>query len=317
MIGSKNLGAMGNTILITGSSGTIGSALGRRLLSEDFDVVGVDRNRNPWSDEINTRTIVRDLRLDDTYESLPTNADAVIHLAANSRVRKSVENPELGVENLQTTHQILEFARKQDLPLVFSSSREVYGERLTDSHAESETSISDIANPYGASKAGGEAMVQAYHRCYGLETVVLRFTNVYGRYDCTDRVVPTFITRALDGDPLAVYGPEKTLDFAHLEDVIGAVVTAIERLEDISGSAINVGSGTGTSLVELAELIVELTGSTSGVTIEDNRTGEVETFIADIERARSLLDYDPAVSLSDGIERSIEWYRNQSYELPP
>jgi len=307
---------MVESVLLTGSSGTIGTALGVRLLEDGYEVVGVDRRPNQWSAALDNRTTIGNLREQTTFEKLPTDVDVIVHLAANSRVRDSIEHPSLGAENLQITQQVLEFARANDLPLVFSSSREVYGDSATEEHDESVVGISNVANPYGASKAGDEAMIQAYRRCYGLEATILRFTNVYGRYDRSDRVIPRFIQQALDDKPLTVYGREKVLDFVHVDDIVDAIEATIDRLGRVDGSVINVGSGTGMSLLEVANLIIEVTDSDSSITIEANRTGEVEAFVANIDRARELLGYEPRVQPKDGFERLLSWHLAEDVEIP-
>ncbi len=309
---------MADRVLVTGSSGVIGTALAERLLDDGREVVGVDRNPNRWSTAVDEATIHADLCDPAAADDLPDDADTVVHLAARSRVPDLVENPTGARKNVESTHAILEYARRVGADVLFASSREVYGEGDPDRvrSVESDAGVRSPVNPYGASKVAGEAMATAYDECYDVRTASLRFSNVYGRYDASDRVVPTFVARANRGDDLTVFGDDKVLDFLYIDDCVDAVVAALAEFGRVHGTALNVGAGRGRSLVELAEAIRAAVGSDSDVVVEPNRTGEVSRFVPAIDAIEGLLGWTPDMRFETGIERTVDWYLNHKNALP-
>jgi UDP-glucose 4-epimerase len=300
-----------DSVLITGSSGFIGTALAERLLEAGHDVTGVDREPNPWSTRVDDRTERLDLLADDLSDVAGAH-DVIVHLAAHSRVGSSVENPSEATENARTTRRVLEFARTTDVGhVLFASSREVYGLDDAVVFEEADATPRDCANPYAASKLFGESLCWAYANCYGLETTALRFTNVYGRYDDQSRVVPLFVAQALAGDRLTVYGDAKLLDFVYVDDCVDAIERAIERREQAAGEAVNVGSGVGTSLVELAREVADAIDQCPGYDVTSEQTGEPTKMVADLGRARALLGYEPAYDFGEGLAETIAWYRER------
>lgn len=299
-------------VLVTGSSGMIGTALVERLLDEGIDVRGIDRCPNRWSDAVEAVTNRVDLLDPDAYDRFPTDADTIVHLAANSRVRDLVQEPTGATENLQILSTALEYARRNDSDLLFTSSREVYGDQGQTVYVESDAGVRDAENPYGASKAGGEALVASYGECYDLRTCTLRLSNVYGRYDGYNRVIPMFIALADRGKDLTVYGGDKLLDFLYLDDCVDALMCAMERIDALQGEVVNVGSGRGHSLLHLAELIVDRTNADVAVTVDSNRPGEVDRFVADAGLAQRLMGFEPSYSLPEGLDETVAWYRSRS-----
>lgn len=286
-------------ILVTGSSGAIGTALLSHLTDSEDGVTGVDVDPNQWG--YDQQTLRTDLR---QPESLP-DADVIVHLAAHSQVQPMVDTPSLAIENIQMTKQVLDHAANTNAHVILASSREVYGSAVRPS---TDNITSDVSNPYGASKVGSEAIASSYADCEGVEISVLRFTNVYGPYDLNPRVIPIFVARALDGKKLVVHGKSKLLDFVYINDAVTAVMKTIKHRDALVGETITVGSGIGTQLTSLAQIIVDKIGSCPGYTIEANRTGDTDKFVADIEKAQALLGINPR-PLSEGIEETIDWYR--------
>lgn len=290
-------------LLVTGSSGAIGSALLSRLKDSEYDVVGVDVEPNQWGFDI--QTLHRDLRKD---VSLP-NADVIVHLAAHSQVQPMIEDPSLAIENIRMTERVLEHADEIDAHVILASSREIYGSAIR----PSEDSVTgEVTNPYGASKIGSESIASAYANCMDVNVTTLRFANVYGPYDLNPRVVPTFITLGMDGKELTVYDDSKLIDFIYIDDVITALIETIEGRDAFAGETITVGSGSGTPLSELAEIVVDWIDECPGYTTEPNRTGDTEKFVASIEKAQALLGFDPQ-SLSEGMKETIDWYRTRPH----
>lgn len=300
------------SVLVTGSSGMIGTALAETLQSRDIDVMGVDRRANRWVDELNDVTVRSDLRNADAIKSLPSTVDVVVHLAAHSRVRDTIEKPKKAMENIEITRTVLEYARTLDnATIVFGSSREVYGEKRLAHYAESDADLTAVQNPYAASKVGGEALVHAYRQCYNIKATVLRFSNVFGRYDDSDRVVPTFVNRAYQDAHLELYGTGKVLDLVYIDDCVQGILRTIKNREALDGETLNIASGTGTELKALAREVIRLTESNADFVVEDDRVGEVDTFVADIKKARDLIGYEPRTSLQEGMSRTVEWYTNR------
>ncbi|HEY6605346.1 MAG TPA: NAD-dependent epimerase/dehydratase family protein [Gaiellaceae bacterium] len=313
-------------VLITGSSGQIGTNLALRLNRDGYDVFGVDKRLNTWTDEF--RYLLQDLS--GHYPSFPggiggveyPDVDLVVHLAAHAKVHQLVRQPHRALENAVMTFNVLEFCRQQKLPIVFSSSREVYGDVHRFSTQEGQADFAFTESTYSASKIAGEALIYSYARCYGLPYVVFRFSNVYGRFD-NDlarmvRVIPLFIHTMLRDEPVTVFGADKTLDFTYVDDCVDGIVRGIERLlaGNVVNETINLAYGQGNTLVRAAELIAEAVGVEPKITLAPPLLGEVTHYVADTSKARQLLGYEPAVPLDDGIARAVAWYREHR-ELHP
>ena len=298
-----------NRVLLTGSSGTVGTALAERLLSKGYEVSGADIVPNRWSSAVDDRTTLVNLCDPEDVSTLPTDVDMLLHLGAHARVHQLVKEPRNAMENLEMTFNVLEHARRAEIPnFVFASSREVYGDTEQVVYAETDTNADRSESPYTASKVGGEALTQSYNQCYGLSTSIVRFSNVYGRYDGSNRVIPLFIALSEQGEPLTVYGSDKVLDFTYLDDCVAGMTKVVDRFPTVSGSTLNISSGKGTSLIELARAVNERTPNDSSITVEPTREGEIRRYVGDISRARSILSYEPQYSFDDGLDETIEWY---------
>src|SRR3989339_792253 len=168
--------------------------------------------------------------------------------------------------------------------------------------------VENCESPYTASKIAGEALVESYRRCYGMETVIVRFSNVYGMYDDSERVVPLFIRQTKKNEPLVVFGKDKSLDFTYIDDAVDGLLLILKNFAKANGQTINLAFGEAHPIMELAELIKKLMGSTSAITAKDSRTGEVTRYTADISKARTILGFDPKVPFAEGVKKSVEWY---------
>lgn len=300
-------------ILVTGSSGTIGTRLCEKLIESGVEVAGADWQPNKWQNKVQDITVDVDLRDQDAFEKLPADIDFIVHFAANARVYDLVKNPELARDNFLTTFNVLEFARQKNVPrILFASSRECYGNDYSaEVFTEDMARIENCESPYTASKIGGEALMQAYRRCYGLKTLIVRFSNVYGMYDDSNRVVPLFIRRAKDGEPLAVFGQDKCLDFTYIDDAVAAVISLLQDFDCLNGEVYNIATGTGTTIMHMAERIKELLSSNSKIVIGESRTGEVIRYIADYGKIKKAVGYEPGVLFEEGIEKAVNWYNNE------
>ena len=305
-------------ILITGSSGQIGTNLAQRLQREGHFVFGVDVRSNTWTDEVDT--LLQDLSM--PYQDFeggigqaqyPADLDVVVHLAAHAKVHELVQHPHRALENITMVFNVLEFCRVNQVPIVFSSSREVYGDIHRYITEESHADFAFTESPYSASKISGEALVYSYAQCYSLPYIVFRFSNVYGRYDNDiermERVIPLFIQRIGQGEPITVYGEQKVLDFTYVDDCVDGIVRGIELLVSGDGSSqtINLAYGQGSSLVTMAQHVAQALGVDPDLTVEPSRVGEVTHYVADIAKARSLLGYEPTTPLDEGIAKAVAW----------
>ena len=305
-------------VLITGSSGQIGTNLALQLIEQGHLVFGVDIRPNTWTDKI--ETLLQDLSapyhtFDDGigHAEYPPDVDAVVHLAAHAKVHQLVQQPEMALENISMTFNVLEFCRRHGVPIIFSSSREVYGDIHRYITEESHADFAFTESPYSASKISGEALVYSYAQCYGLPYVVFRFSNVYGRYDNDiermERVIPLFIRKIRNGEPIVVYGRDKVLDFTYIDDCVSGICRGIEML--VSGRerchTINLAYGKGHSLVSMAEFVGEALDVEPNITIKPSRVGEVTHYVANVGKARALLGYEPKTVLRDGIRQAVQW----------
>ena len=222
------------------------------------------------------------------------------------------------------TFNVLEYARQQRVPIVFSSSREVYGDvHRFEEYGEGVADFAYTESTYSASKIAGEAFIYSYARCYGLPYLVFRFSNVYGRFD-NDlhrmvRVIPLFIHSMLRGEPITVYGGrDKTLDFTYVDDCVEGITRGIEALAEgrVVNQTINLAYGRGNTLVYCAERIAAELGTEPQMTIAPSLLGEVTHYVADLTKARELLGYDPKVPLDEGIARAVAWFREHRAAHP-
>jgi UDP-glucose 4-epimerase len=315
-------------VLITGSSGQIGTNLALRLQQQGHFVFGVDKRLNTWTNDF--PYLLQDLSSHyPAYEKgiggveYP-DVDIVVHLAAHAKVHELVRHPHRAMENITMTYNVLEFCRLARLPIVFSSSREVYGDihRYIEDEAKRPTSMhegtSDFAyteSPYSASKIAGEALIYSYARCYDLNYIVFRFSNVYGRFDNDidrmERVIPLFIQRIANDQPITIYGESKVLDFTYVDDCVSGIASGLGALHAgrVRNQTINLAYGRGNTLVKMAQLIAEALGKDPKITLAPSLLGEVTHYVADISKARNLLNYDPQVPLEEGIPHAVAWNR--------
>lgn len=315
-------------VLVTGSSGQIGTNLALRLLREGHAVFGVDKRQNTWTDSF--PYLLQDLA--GQYSSFRggingveyPEVDLVVHLAAHAKVHQLVRQPHRALENAVMTFNVLEYARQLELPVVFSSSREVYGDvHRFEEYGEQTADFAYTESTYSASKIAGEAFVYSYARCYDLRYLVFRFSNVYGRFD-NDlhrmvRVIPLFIHSMLRGEPITIYGGrDKTLDFTYVDDCVDGIVRGIEALGEgrVVNQTINLAYGQGNTLVHCAERIAAELGVEADMTLAPSLLGEVTHYVADLSKARSLLGYSPQVSLDEGIARAVAWFREHRAAHP-
>lgn len=296
--------------MVTGSSGTVGTALVQELISQGYNVIPIDIKPSMWDAKINKKTILHDLRKPLKPIKSRKRPDIIIHLAANARVHDLVVDPQKSLDNYIMTHNILEYARLNNVKrFVFSSSREVYGESKANSKRKEEsTHVTKIKSPYTASKFASEALIHSYDECYDIKPVVVRLSNVYGRFDVSERAVPLFIYYAKRNRTINIFGSDKKLDFTYTDDAINGLVRIIKRFDKIAPNTFNITLGKSAKLYDVAKIIIKELKSKSELIITEKRIGEISSFVADLSNAHKLLNYNPKVSIEVGLKKNIEWY---------
>ncbi|SHG38020.1 NAD-dependent epimerase/dehydratase family protein [Halobaculum gomorrense] len=298
-------------ILVTGGAGFIGSHLSDALV-DDNDVRVIDNltsgERSTLPDDV---TFVHgDIRDEDTLSQLVADVDVVFHEAALVSVQHSIEDPvESHETNTRATLGLLEAARANDVRVVLASSAAIYGH--PESVPISETARKEPTSPYGLDKLAIDHYARLYANLYDVETIPLRYFNVYGPGQVAgdySGVISVFIEQALSGENITVHGDgDQTRDFVYIDDVVRANCAAATT--DVVGQAYNVGTGESISVRELAEEIQDITDTCSDIVHTDARSGDIAHSQADISRMRDQLGVEPTVSLREGLEYTVEWYR--------
>lgn len=304
--------------LVTGGAGFIGShvterllQLGHRVRVVDNLITGHERNLAPFADAI--EYIQGDLRDPHVCERAVQGAGVVFHLAALASVPRSLADPWACHEaNVNATLRLVQACAAAKVPrVVYSSSSSVYGDTP---HLPKTESLELLPrSPYAAAKLAGEQYVLAFARAGFFEGVALRYFNVFGpRQDPHSpyaAVVPAFLQAALDGRAAVVYGDGgQTRDFTYVANVVDAnLLAAAAPGAVVTGSVVNVAGGTRTSLLQLLEVVREVSGRNVACEHRAPRPGDVRDSLASLERARQLLGYTPAVGLREGMSRTWEW----------
>jgi len=308
-------GGMSETYLVTGGAGFIGSHVVEELLKRGESVRVIDNfstgHRENLSDFARDVHLVEgDLRSYERAHRAVAGADYVIHLAALPSVPRSVQDPlTTNAVNITGTLNILLAARDAGVRrVVTASSSSVYGPSAVS--PKDESLVPSPISPYGVSKLAAEQYTAAFHAVYGLETVALRYFNVFGpRQDPNSQysgVVPLFIKSALEGRDPVIYGDGlQTRDFTYVSNVLEATLSALSSGK-AAGRVINVGCGGSHSLLDLVAAIEQASGRPLKPSFAPERAGDVKDSCADISRARDLLGYEPRVSFGEGVGNTFE-----------
>jgi UDP-glucose 4-epimerase len=313
--------------LVTGCAGFIGSHLSERLLEAGCEVVGVDcfndnygraeklanlESARSWQ---NFDFLPLDLARGD-LEDVVDGCDAVFHMAAEPGVRASwggrfetyVRN------NLTATQLLLEATRKADAKFIYASSSSIYGQAET--YPTTEATIPRPFSPYGVTKLAAEHLCATYHENFGLRTASLRFFTVYGPRQRPDMAFTRFL-RALHADEeISVYGDGKqSRDFTFVGDIVTALISSSTH-EESNGGVFNLGGGSQVEVLEVLEMMQEITGRAPNVRHLDAQAGDVRMTGADTSRARAVLDFNPQTTLAEGIAAQFEWIEATSVAQP-
>ena len=320
-------------ILVTGGAGFIGSAVVRRAIAQGHEVINLDaltyaaclENVAEVSD--NPRYVFEEVNIRD-YAALNKvfethNPDAVMHLAAESHVDRSIDGPSDFIEtNITGTFNMLEAARahwaRQGKPDSFRfhhiSTDEVYGS-LGETGMFTEDTPYDPRSPYSASKAASDHLVRAWGETYGLPVLVTNCSNNYGPYHFPEKLIPVVIIKALAGDPIPVYGDGMNIrDWLYVEDHADALLTVLGQ--GVLGRTYNIGGENEATNIDLVRMIcAELdrlrpkdTGYADQITFVTDRPGHDRRYAIDPERIRTELGWRPSVTLEEGLARTVRWY---------
>ncbi|NUE03531.1 GDP-mannose 4,6-dehydratase [Halorubraceae archaeon YAN] len=312
-------------ILVTGGAGFIGSHLAECFARDGHNVTVLD-NLEPYYDigikQHNIETARKATHESDgSYEfvqgsvtdpaivqELITDIDIVYHQAAQAGVRTSVENPKKPNRiNVDGTLTILEAARDADVTRVINaSSSSVYGkpEYLPYDEEHPTTPVS----PYGVSKLAAESYVRVFNEVYGLPTVSLRYFTVYGPRMRPNMAISNFVSRCTKGSPPVIYGTgEQTRDFTYINDVFQANRTLLTD-GAADGEVLNIGSTDNIDIHTLAEVVRDEIDPSLDLTYDDRHAGDAEHTHADITKASDLIDYEPTLSIREGVRKFIDWY---------
>jgi len=323
--------------LITGGCGFLGTALIERLVQEggyrirvldnlttgtrrdlavvcDFNEVFVGDLSENFRSEV-VELVVGDILDKDLAVKVSCQADVIVHFAANTGVGPSVEDPRADMlANVVGTFNYLEAARINNISrFIFASSGAPAGEAPPPIHEELPP---HPVSPYGASKLAGEGYCSAYKRTFDVDTVILRFGNVYGPGSIhKSSVVAKFIRRALTGEILEIYGDgTQTRDFVYIDDLVDAVMLAA-MVPQIGGEAFQIATNRETTIGEIAEKLV-LTLQLGGVkdikfVNAENRTGDVKRNFSDTTKAKKMLGWQPKITLEEGLQKTITYFLNK------
>ena len=307
-------------MLVTGGAGFIGSAFVRRTLARhpDVHVTVLDKltyagnlaNLAPVADDPRYRFVQGDINDAPLVDELAGTVDAIVNFAAESHVDRSIEEPDAFIQtDVHGTFTLLEAARRhQHERYLQVSTDEVYGNVPTGSSLE--TDGLRPRSPYSASKAGGDLLVQAYHTTYGVPAVITRASNNFGPYQYPEKVIPLFVTNAIDGEPLPLYGDGQQIrDWLYVDDHCDAIELVLSSGEP--GEIYNVGGGNELANLDLTRRILELTGrDLSLVRRVPDRPGHDRRYSVDWGKLRDL-GWEPAHGFEEALASTVAWYRER------
>ena len=316
-----------SNILVTGGAGFIGSHTVGALVARGDRVIVID-NFNDYYDpsykEYNITSFKNDegtkiLRgdicdagfLNETFRD--NQIDSIIHLAAQPGVRFSLENPEfVQLVNVEGTRRVLETARNFGIRnVVIASSSSVYGNHSQLPFKETVKDLRPIS-PYGVSKKAVEDLALQYHQADRINSVCLRFFTVYGERGRPDMAPFKFTRAIMEGQPIARFGQGQTRrDYTYIGDIVGGILATLDKVSSLGYEIINLGRGQPIVLADFISVLEKAIGKKAVIKAAPEQAGDVRETFADITKARELLNYQPQVSIVEGVERLVSWYKQR------
>ncbi len=313
-------------ILITGCAGFIGSSLVDKLLASGFTVVGIDNFNDYYSPQDKKQNIVDALKnkkfklykvdiLDFkklTKIFLNENPEIVIHLAARAGVRPSLTDPLLYTSvNVLGTVNLLKLSAKNKIEkFIFGSSSSVYGDSNKVPFTEDDL-CQDIISPYGASKRSAEFFVESFNKCYGLETITLRFFTVYGERGRPDMAPAIFTNAVLKNETISVFGDgDSSRDYTYIGDILDGITRCVEI--STGPEIFNLGRSDPIRLYDFIGVIEEAIGKKAKIRGLERQVGDVVKTWANSTKAQETLGWVPKTSIRDGIDKYIRWQKNRN-----
>jgi dTDP-glucose 4,6-dehydratase len=299
-------------VLVTGGAGFIGSHFAKRLLAAGDDVVVLDKLTyagNPANLPPEIPLVEGDIADSEKVAEAVARCDAIVNFAAETHVDRSILGAaEFAKTEIDGTRRLLEATRERGLRFVQVSTDEVYGDRESGG-SSTEADPLQPSSPYSWAKAASDLMIPAWFRTYGVNASVTRGSNTYGPNQYPEKLIPLFVTNALDGEPLPVYGDGRQIrDWLHVEDHCAGIELVLR--EGAPGEAYNVGGENERENIEVIELILELTGADRSLLRHvDDRPGHDRRYSLGTERLRSL-GWRPTRDFRDGMRATVEWYRD-------
>jgi dTDP-glucose 4,6-dehydratase len=299
-------------IVVTGGAGFIGSHCAKRLAAAGEEVVVLDKltysGNRANLEGADVEFVEGDIADLDVVGRAAEGADAILNFAAETHVDRSIFGAAEFIDtDVLGTYVLLDYAREHGTRFVQVSTDEVYGD-VPEGESSREDDPLRPSSPYSASKAGGDLQVLAAVRTYGVNASITRGSNTYGPNQYPEKIIPLFITNALDGEPLPVYGDGRQVrEWLHVEDHCAAVELVLR--EGRRGEVYNVGGGEEVENRDLTARILELTGTDESLIRHvDDRPGHDRRYSLDTSRLRSL-GWEPKHVLADGLPETVEWYR--------
>jgi dTDP-glucose 4,6-dehydratase len=311
-------------LLVTGGAGFIGSNFVRMALTDKFPEFSVEQltvldlltyagdeeNLKPIASDKRYKFVKGDIRDLALAKKLMQDADQVVHFAAESHVDRSIEGgSEFVSTNVMGTQVLLDAARSSKIKrFVHVSTDEVYGSISEGSWPEDHPLLPN--SPYSASKAGSDLLVRAYNRTHKLDTVITRCSNNYGQYQFPEKVMPLFITNIIEGKKVPLYGNGLNVrDWLHVDDHCRGIALALTKGR--AGEVYNIGGGTELTNVELTHKILKAMGvGEEFIQPVEDRKGHDLRYSVDISKINRELGYSPQVNFEEGLEQTINWYKN-------
>lgn len=316
------------TILVTGCAGFIGSHTTRELLNKGYNVVGIDNLNDYYNPKWKKQNLAQFKHENNfTYHCLDIidqektakifkqaqqqnqPIKKIVHLAARAGVRPSIEKPILYEQtNVLGTLNLLELVKEFKVPhFIFASSSSVYGNQKKTPFSETDP-VNEPISPYAATKKAGEMLCHTYAYLYKINTTCLRFFTVYGPAGRPDMAPYLFTEAIVKGDQIKKFGDGSSKrDYTYIDDIVAGVVAAVER--PFKFEIINLGNNQPVSLNEFIDSLEQIIGSKAKIKPMPMQPGDVTQTYADIKKAKQLLDFEPKISLYQGLKKFVAWYQ--------